>query len=80
MPYWQRVPADLQQQFFDEIVEGCVKSHPIDFEGLIHVPMVRLQVEAINGPDKTKVSGTIVVRFLPHAEILPEGRSAHNGS
>jgi hypothetical protein len=48
--YWQRVPTDLQQQFFDEIVEGYVKSHPIDSEGLIHVPMVRLQVEAIKGP------------------------------
>ncbi len=50
MPYWQRVPADLQQQFFDEIVEGYVKSHPIDSKGLVHVPMVRLQVEAIKGP------------------------------
>ena len=50
MPYWQRVPADLQQQFFDEIVEGYMESHPIDSEGLIHVPMVRLQVEAIKGP------------------------------
>jgi trans-aconitate 2-methyltransferase len=50
MPYWQRVPTDLQQQFFDEIVEGYVKSHPIDSEGLIHLPMVRLQVEATTGP------------------------------
>jgi hypothetical protein len=45
-----RVLTDLQQQFFDEIVEGYVKCHRIDSEGLIHVPMVRLQIEAIKGP------------------------------
>ena len=30
MPYWQRVPAELQQQFFDEIVDEYLKTHPID--------------------------------------------------
>ena len=50
MPYWQRVPADLQQQFLDEIVENYLQSHPMDAEGLIHIPMVRLEVEAIAGP------------------------------
>lgn len=49
LPYWQRIPADLQQQFFAEIVEDYVASHPIDADGLIHVPMARLQVEAMRG-------------------------------
>jgi trans-aconitate 2-methyltransferase len=46
MPYWQRVPTELQQQFFDEIVEEYLKSRPMDAKGLVHLPMVRLEVEA----------------------------------
>jgi hypothetical protein len=46
MPYWQRVPADLQQQFLDAIIEEYLTLHPLDTEGLVHVPMARLQVEA----------------------------------
>ncbi len=50
MPYWQRVPTDLQQQFLDEIVQEYLKSHSMDSDGLIHVPMVRLEIEAIKEP------------------------------
>ena len=50
MPYWQRVPTELQQQFFDEIVEDYLKNHPMDANGLVHLPMVRLKVEATTGP------------------------------
>jgi trans-aconitate 2-methyltransferase len=50
LPYWHRVPSDLQQQFLDEIVEDYLNSHPMDAEGRVHLPMVRLEVEAITGP------------------------------
>jgi len=49
MPYWQRLPEDLQQPFLAEIVETYVRRHPLDAKGLVHVPMVRLQVEATTG-------------------------------
>jgi trans-aconitate 2-methyltransferase len=46
MPYWQRVPSDLQQQFIDEIVDEYLQGHPLDSNGLVHLPMVRLEIEA----------------------------------
>jgi trans-aconitate 2-methyltransferase len=49
MPYWQRVPTELQQQFFDEITDEYLKAHPIDSNGLVHLSMVRLEVEATTG-------------------------------
>ena len=49
MPYWHRVPSDLQQQFLDEIVDEYLKGHPLDANGLVHLPMVRLEIKAITG-------------------------------
>jgi trans-aconitate 2-methyltransferase len=47
MPYWQRVPDDLQQLFLDEVVEAYLSSHPVPRgDRLIHMNMVRLEVEA----------------------------------
>ena len=47
MPYWHRVPTELQQQFLDEIVDEYLKTHPMDANGLVHLSMVRLEVEAV---------------------------------
>jgi trans-aconitate methyltransferase len=49
MPYWHRVPTELQQQFFDEIVDEYLKTHPMEANGLAHLSMVRLEVEATAG-------------------------------
>ncbi len=49
MPYWERVPADLRQEFFHEVVEGYLNRHPLDAEGIVHIAMVRLEVEATRG-------------------------------
>ena len=50
MPYWHRVPAELQQQFLEDIVDNYVTICPMDTEdGLIHLKMVRLEVEATKG-------------------------------
>jgi len=47
MPYWHRVPAELQQQFLDDIVASYLTVCPTDAEDrLIHLKMVRLEVEA----------------------------------
>lgn len=46
LPYIERVPAGLQRDFIDEIVERYVATHPLDGDGQVHVKMVRLEVEA----------------------------------
>jgi trans-aconitate methyltransferase len=49
MPYWERVPGDLRQEFFDQIVEEYLDRNPLDGKGIVHIPMVRLEVEATRG-------------------------------
>jgi trans-aconitate 2-methyltransferase len=49
MPYWQRVPADRQQSFLDEIIDEYLMRHPMDAAGLVHLRMVRLELEATVG-------------------------------
>lgn len=46
LPYIERVPAELQRDFIDEIVEAYASAHPLDGDGQVHVKMVRLEVEA----------------------------------
>jgi trans-aconitate methyltransferase len=46
LPYTERVPAQLQGSFIDEIVDDYVAAHPLDTNGAVHVKMVRLEVHA----------------------------------
>jgi trans-aconitate methyltransferase len=46
IPYVQRVPEALQQRFLDVMVASYMEDHPADTQGMIHVKMVRLEVEA----------------------------------
>lgn len=48
LPYTQRVPEALQDDFIQEIVDRYTEIFPIDSEGTIHVSMMRLEVEATN--------------------------------
>jgi trans-aconitate 2-methyltransferase len=50
LPYIERVPPGLQQDFIREIAEGYVSTHPTDSDGKVHVKMVRLEVEAEKAP------------------------------
>ena len=47
LPYVERVPAEKRELFVAEFVERYVEKHPPDGQGFIHVPMVRLEVEAV---------------------------------
>lgn len=49
LPYTQRVPEELRDEFIYEIVDKYIENHPLDDEGFAHVQMVRLEVEAENG-------------------------------
>jgi len=48
LPYTQRVSEALQDDFIQEIVDRYTDNFPPDSEGLIHVSMMRLEVEAVN--------------------------------
>jgi trans-aconitate 2-methyltransferase len=45
-PFTQQVPEDLRSQFIDQVVETYLERIPLDSEGLVHVHMVRLEVNA----------------------------------
>jgi len=48
LPYTQKVPEVLRDEFTREIVDRYSEKIPLDSEGLIHVSMMRLEVEATN--------------------------------
>lgn len=49
LPYIERVPQAIQDQFVNEVVERYAEEHPVDSEGNLCVDMVRLEVEAVRG-------------------------------
>ena len=46
LPYIEKVPKDLREDFIYEVVDRYVLAYPPDGEGFVHVGMVRLEVEA----------------------------------
>jgi len=46
LPYTDRVPAADRSAFLDEIADAYLSRFPLDSDGIAHVKMVRLQVEA----------------------------------
>ncbi len=50
MPYTQRVPEEHRERFVMDVVDSYLQRHPLDDQGLAHVQMVRLEVEAVRQP------------------------------
>ena len=50
LPYTERLPAALKDDFVREVAEGYLKEHPVDESGQAHVRMMRLEVEAMRPP------------------------------
>jgi trans-aconitate 2-methyltransferase len=46
LPYTQRLPEAMRDLFIYEVVDSYLQQYPADAEGLCHVQMVRLEVEA----------------------------------
>ncbi len=46
LPFTQRIPEELRDSFVDELADEYVKIYPPDEEGLVHIDMMRLMVEA----------------------------------
>jgi len=51
LPYTQRAPQSLREELIKEIVERYAKLYPPDNNGLVHIQMKRLEVEAMKRKD-----------------------------
>jgi trans-aconitate 2-methyltransferase len=47
IPYVQRVPENLREEFIEAVTQRYVVKHPPDADGKVHVRMVRLEIDAI---------------------------------
>jgi trans-aconitate 2-methyltransferase len=47
IPYVQRVPENLREEFIAAVTQRYVAKHPPDAENKIHVRMVRLEIDAV---------------------------------
>ncbi len=46
LPYTERIPEKMKEEFISEVVDRYVSIHPPDRDGYVHVKMVRLEIEA----------------------------------
>jgi trans-aconitate methyltransferase len=47
LPYIQRVPDALREEFIQAVTQRYVTRHPLDAEGKVHVRMMRLEIDAV---------------------------------
>ena len=47
LPYTQRVPENLREEFIAGVVDRYLAKHPHDAEGCVYVRMVRLEIDAV---------------------------------
>jgi trans-aconitate methyltransferase len=47
LPYIQRVPEDLREEFISAVADRYLAKHPPDADGRVHVRMVRLEIDAV---------------------------------
>jgi hypothetical protein len=47
LPYTQRVPENLREDFIAAVADRYLAQHPPDAAGRVHVRMVRLEIDAI---------------------------------
>jgi trans-aconitate methyltransferase len=46
LPYTERLPDNLRQEFINDVACRYLELYPLDEDGLVHVQMMRLEVEA----------------------------------
>ena len=55
MPFTKYVPEALREQFIARFVELYLANNPLDAEGMTHVSMVRLEIDAVKSGDFDQV-------------------------
>lgn len=61
LPYTQRLPEHLRDQFVGDVVDTYIERHPPDEDGLVHVDMVRLEVEAVRQASRSAMNGVWIL-------------------
>ena len=46
LPYLKQIPKEKQEKFIDTLSTKYIQKEPVDSKGIVHVAMVRLEVEA----------------------------------
>ena len=46
LPYLERLPENMRAVFIGEVADGYIERNPLDLDGMVHVQMMRLEVEA----------------------------------
>jgi hypothetical protein len=46
LPFTDRIPIELRPKFVELIVNRYLEKHPADSAGIVHVGMMRIEVEA----------------------------------
>ena len=46
LPFTDRIPVELRSKFVELIVNRYIERHPVDAAGIVHVGMIRIEVEA----------------------------------
>jgi trans-aconitate methyltransferase len=46
LPYSERIPEPARERFISELADAYLREFPLDGAGLVHVRMVRLEIEA----------------------------------
>lgn len=46
LPFTERIPVEMRDDFVKEIMRRYLMDHPADAEGVIHLDMIRLEVDA----------------------------------
>lgn len=57
LPYTQRIPEHLREEYVNEVVTAYTDQHPADDDGLVHVQMQRLEVEASRPVSRSVLNG-----------------------
>jgi trans-aconitate 2-methyltransferase len=47
LPYTQQVPDDKRELFISQLADEYIDQHPVDENGMVHVKMIRLEIEAL---------------------------------
>jgi trans-aconitate methyltransferase len=47
LPYTHRVPEKERELFITQLADNYLKDHPADKNDIVHVDMMRLEVEAV---------------------------------
>jgi trans-aconitate methyltransferase len=47
LPYTQQVPEEKREVFISQLADDYLRLHPADENGMVHVNMIRLEIEAL---------------------------------